>query len=83
MIPFGPKTQNLVGAAGLRLPPLSHHPACGSTPGGSRQITELGLSSRLRDAACGSQVLRRLLSLRQAQGLRQPADHSAGLDFGW
>ena len=27
--------QNRVGMAGLRLPPLPHHPACGSAPGGS------------------------------------------------
>ena len=29
------KRENRVGMAGLRLPPLPHHPACGSAPGGS------------------------------------------------
>jgi len=28
---------NRVEVAGLRLPPLPHHPACGSAPGGSNQ----------------------------------------------
>lgn len=33
-MPTGP---NRVEVAGFRLPPLPHHPACGSAPGGSRQ----------------------------------------------
>ena len=32
---FGGEVINRVGMAGLRLPPLPHHPACGSAPGGS------------------------------------------------
>ena len=32
---------NRVEVTGLRLSPLPHHPACGSAPGGSNQITEL------------------------------------------
>jgi protein-tyrosine phosphatase len=31
------QSQNRVGMAGLRLPPLPHHPACGSAPGGSNK----------------------------------------------
>jgi hypothetical protein len=33
--------KNRVEVTGLRLSPLPHHPACGSAPGGSNQITEL------------------------------------------
>jgi hypothetical protein len=32
------KKSNRIEAAGLRLPPLPHHPACGSAPGGSSSI---------------------------------------------
>ena len=35
------KPENRVEVTGLRLSPLPHHPACGSAPGGSSQITEL------------------------------------------